>query len=104
MTKQKNPPFDWAGSKAEWAIHEALTELGEDFEYQSPYAKTMAELGGALIDFYLRGRNLVINIATPTAQLSEHMLSSWSVKMALIDEGDALSDPMYFVKKVLDEA
>lgn len=101
MPKEYNSPYDWVGTKAEWAINQALTELNEDFEYQAPYAKTVAELGGALIDFYLRDRNLVINIATPSAQLSEHMLSSWGVRMALIDEGDALSDPMYYVKEVL---
>jgi len=97
----QNPPYNWVGSKAEWAVHQTLTELNEDFEYQAPFAKTKAELGGALIDFYLPNRNLVINIATPTAQLTEQMLSGWGIKMALIDEGDALSDPMYHVRRIL---
>jgi len=101
MAEYPDQPFEWIGSRSEWAINWALTELEEDFVYQAPYARTPAEFGGALVDFWLPNRNLVINVTTPTAQLTEQMLSSWGIRMALIDEGDALSDPMYYVQEIL---
>jgi len=112
----KTPPYEWSGSKPEWAIWWALTQIGlkpeKDFIYQSPQAGGRLQLGGAVLDFYLPDRQLAINVQSTyyhyaqTAskihdQLTRAMMIGWGIEVIFIDEENALADPVYYVKEAL---
>jgi len=99
-------PYTWTGSKAEWAIHEALRELGlkpdEDFIYQAPQFGGRLQYGGASLDFLLPDRNLAINIKTDTSVFTDAIMEGWGIKVVNIKEEDALSDPLFYTKEALE--
>ena len=111
-----NTPAEWDGSKPEWAVYWALTRLGYKegvhFVYQSPQMGGRIYLGGAVLDFYFEGLGIAIEVQSAyyhygdaqtraTDAMQKAQLLSYGIQVIYIDEQDALSNPVYFVKEAL---
>lgn len=105
-----NAPYAWAGSRAEWSVYWALTEIGlkpnYDFIYQAPQNKESPEHGGAVIDFLFPDSSRVINLwneydGRPHRALVKEMAKKWGLTIAYINEEDAIREPLFFVKEAL---
>jgi hypothetical protein len=110
------PPATWSGSKPEWAVYEALTELGyvagRDFSYQSPIAGGRLEYGGAVLDFVISVLGIAINVqsiyyhyADPYIhrrdEMVRTMVEGMGLKLIYIDEEAALANALFYVKEAL---
>lgn len=109
-------PSSWAGSEPEWAVYQALIKLGyqegKDFSYQSPIMGGRMEYGGAVLDFVIHSVGIAINVQSiyyhyaeqRTRQHDEMIrlaVEGMGIKLIYIDEEDALSNAVYFVKEAL---
>lgn len=109
-------PANWGGSKPEWAIYWALTQLklqeGVDFSYQVAWSGGRQERGGMVIDFYIWSLNLGISIqsvyyhyANTTDrgidEMNRAQAEAGGLTMVYIDEEDALRNPIYYAKEAL---
>lgn len=114
------PPVWWetlSGSLPEWAIYEAHLRLGRrpgiEFTYQSALEGGRLFLGGLILDFvehdmpiainvngvyyhYLRGSEQLRRNAEARARLSQY-----GYQLVVIDEDDALRDPVYYLEEAL---
>jgi hypothetical protein len=111
------PPATWPGSRAEWAIFQALLSLGKkpgvDFIYQSPFFGGRLQKGGVVVDFlFYNPPNLAINVQSVwyhyigvVAQMRDQMqrarLEGVGLRVIYIDEEDALRNPRFYVREAL---
>lgn len=108
------PPADFVGSLAEWAVWWALTQLGEEFQFQDPIGGGRQQLGGLVADFFILSRFLIIRVqgiyfhyergplTISYDQLQKEQLESKGYFVVDIDEDDALREPLYYVKEALE--
>jgi hypothetical protein len=100
------------GTEPEYYVYQALTRLGVDFDYQSSKMGGRQERGGAILDFFIPGLNLAINVAslywhyTRPAQLQNdmiqrEMLESQGIRVIYIDEDDARRNAKWYVEEAL---
>jgi very-short-patch-repair endonuclease len=107
-----DPPLTWTGTLPEWAIYWAFTALGmkehEAFEYQY---YTPATPNG--VDFFYYDQNLVIEIygiywhymqggfKRESDLEREFRLEALGYEYVVIDEDDAIANPIYFLREAL---
>lgn len=115
MAEIEVPPT-WQGSKPEWLIYNALTQLGyregRDFTYQASIAGGRMVYGGAILDFVIPAFNIAINVqsihwhyADPTARrrdaLTQAMVEGMGLKLIYIDEEDVLRNALWYTREAL---
>lgn len=90
-------PKEWLGSLPEYLVYLAIGKLGfkehEDFIYYP---------NGMGIDFYFPLLVLAINIESGTMDVIRRaQLQSTGIRMAYIQEAEALQNATYYVKRAL---
>lgn len=103
-------------SKPESAVYNALLKLGlkdgEDFIFQSPQGGGRAQLGGAVLDFYLPAYGIGIAVQSTYYHYIDAdsrardafvntMMEGWGIRLIYIEEADALANADYFVREAL---
>jgi hypothetical protein len=111
-----NPPLEWVGSRPEWNVYWALTQLGkkpdQDFYFQSPQMGGRMTLGGVVVDFYLPAEGLAIEVQSSYYHYQAYeskiedirnreQLELLGVHVVYIDEDDTLTNPVYYVSEAL---
>lgn len=111
-----DPPPDWAGTRPEWAVYWALLMLklspAADFQYQANLPGVEMSYYSTL-DFYLPDLRIGIEVQgtfwhiglgsdrSYTDTLRRVSYAQQGVTVVLIDEPDALADPIYFTREAL---
>jgi len=106
------PPANFPGNIPEWYIFRALQALKVDFEFQSSFLGGRQDRGGAVLDFYIPGLNIGINIMSDywhynradnriADQLIKEMLTAMGLIVIYIDEESALANPIHYVREAL---
>lgn len=117
LSHQRQAPYDFPGTSPEYAVYRALETLQErgeisDFQFQSPAMGGRATRGGAVLDFYVPELRLGINVQSvywhygkPANlrydRLQRTALEGSGIKVVYIDEADAMSDALYYVREAL---
>ena len=107
---------DFQGTNPEHAIYRALEQLGykegEDFIFQSSQLGGRMSRGGLVLDFFLPGLNLGINVQgiywhyqrsgqLAIDRIQRAALESYGITIVYIDEDDALKNARYYVEEAL---
>ncbi len=107
------PPVEWPGSLAEWAVCWALEIQNIEYVYQANLIGGRTTTGGTVADFYVPGYNLIIRVmgvywhyeqgplAINEDQLIKETLRTKGYVVVDIDEDDALAEPLYYVQEAL---
>lgn len=112
-----DPPPEFTGTRPEWAIWWALEKLGklpgEDFSYEARQPGVGAS-GQAQVDFLIHSVSIAIEVqgrfwhyGQGSKKVTNDILrvsefARQGIKVIFIDEPDALSDPIYYVKEALE--
>lgn len=105
-------PLGWMGTLPEWLVYQALEKLNIDFDYQSSQMGGRLDKGGAVIDFYLPGYGIGINVNSiywhynrpgqvVSDELQRESLEGQGIIMIYIDEDDILRNAFYYVSEAL---
>ena len=98
-------------TKPELAVYEALTKLGIEFEYQSPFLGGRTLKGGVVADFYIPSLRLIISVVgsywhnqpgqRAIDRIQNETLASKGITTIYIDEDDVNRNVMYYVREAL---
>ena len=99
-------------TKPEIAVHEALTKLGIDFEFQYPFLGGRTSKGGLISDFYIPSLKLIISVVSrywhwgnPERRITDRMqneiMASQGYTTIYIDEEAANRNALYYVREAL---
>jgi adenosylcobinamide amidohydrolase len=104
-------PSSWPGSDPEYYVNWALVKLNQEFYYQYSMWGGTTERGGAILDFYLPEIAIVINVqgtywhSSAETEVKDALqklrLESEGLILIYIDEEDARSNPVYYVKEAM---
>lgn len=112
-----DPPDDWTGTRPEWAIQWGLMKNGLTDGLDFTYLARLPGVGSSYystVDFLVESYNIAIEVQGKYwhyGQGSDKIMKDLfrvaayqgqGIKVIFIDEPDALSDPVYFVREALE--